>query len=107
MSDRVLMLACFEYFLDCPRPYLTRAGEAKPAEGDYATGFIEGIFAESAPISDVFVGAVSIEEISTWGICVSARLFGTDCWLLIKWGFIDVLLNLVKLCSNLIITDLL
>lgn len=40
MSDRAAILDCFRYFLNCPRPRLSKAREAKVVEGDLARSFI-------------------------------------------------------------------
>lgn len=49
MSDGAKISTCFQYFLCCPRPCLTRAKYAKIDEDDLTTGsirvrFIGGIF---------------------------------------------------------------
>ena len=48
MSDGVVTLAYFEYFLGCLRPCLTKIREAKVAGDDLAMGSIEVISARDA-----------------------------------------------------------
>ena len=79
MSDTIIMLTYSGYFLGCLRPCLTRVRSAK-------TIFIKSVFAKNTFIEDVFEN-----------IFVNIRLFGVSYWLSIKWSFINVLQNLVKL----------
>ena len=84
MSDRAAMLACSGYFLGCPRPCLTRAREAKIAEGDLVAGSIRVISARDVSVWGVSGGPVSARNASARDICVDAKLFSISSWLSIK-----------------------
>ena len=70
MSDGTAILACSRYFLGCPRPCLTRAREAKVAEGDLTAGPIGVISARDVSIWGVSGGSVSMGNASAGGIYV-------------------------------------
>lgn len=74
ISDEAATLACSKYFLGCPRPHLTKAKEAKIAEGNLATYFIGGI---SAGVP--FIWGFFAEDASVGGAFVGARLCDTSC----------------------------
>lgn len=79
MSDKVAILAYFEYFLGCPQPCLTKARETKIIKSDLAMGFIGVILAGSASVKVISMGITF-----TGGACVGARLPDTGFWLSIK-----------------------
>lgn len=84
MSNGAAMLACSEFFLDCPRLYLTTIREAKNAEDDLATGSIKVIFVENISIWGVFWRLVSVESVFAKSTYIDTGLSGTGSWLLIK-----------------------
>lgn len=72
MSDEAAIFACSGYFLGCLRPHLTEARETKVAEGDWAAGFIGGVFAGDVS-GNILAGGDFI-----WNICSSVKSFGTS-----------------------------
>lgn len=76
------MLTCCGCFLGRSQPCLTGAGSAKAA-------FVESISARSTFAGDAF-----------GSICVGVKLSGTSSWLLIKYGFINILQNFVGPCGS-------
>ncbi len=66
MFDIAIILTYFECFLGRLQPCLTRVGSAKAA-------FVKDVFSKRISIEDVFKN-----------IYIGTRLFGANCWLLIK-----------------------
>lgn len=97
ISDEVAILVCSEYFLDCPQLCLTRAKEAK------------GISSAGVSVQDA--KNVSFNGASARGDYVGVELLGISGWsvsidiLSIKYGFINMFLNLFGPYGSSIVTN--
>ena len=106
MSDKIGILACFKYFLDCPKPYLIKTTNAKFAKENLAVDLIRVLSAENVFVQDVFRGPDFAKSNFAKNTNINIQLFSIGSWLSIKESFINMLLNFIEPRSSLIITDL-
>ena len=74
MSDGVVILTYYGYFLGCLRLCLTRSSKAKGAEGSLAAGSIGRIFTRITSVWGVSTGAILAWATSAWGTYIDVGL---------------------------------
>lgn len=106
ISNCIAILTYFRYFMGCLWLCLTGAKDAKGVD-------VMGAYIGSFSFGETFARVFSIAGISIVGTCIGVAIkpFGTNSLSLInalsmKEGFIDILLNLVRLCGSSLITNL-